>query len=119
MPRPPIQHHRLLLTLPDNWEDVTDRVKEIVTIQAVGRASAGFLGNPGNAVLILGAILGIVGGLVGIDAAEVISRFFSTLQSLHAAEAGTQDQRDMANAFIKAQRALIEFFAPALKGLLP
>ncbi len=119
MPRPPIQHHRLLLTLPNNWEDVADRAEKIVTIQAVGRASAGFLGNPGNAVLILSAILGIVGGLVGKDGAEVISRFFSTLQGLHAAEPDTVEQREAADAFINAQRGLIEFFAPVLKGFLP
>ncbi len=105
--------------LSSELEDAFEHLTEIATIQATGRASAGFLSNPGNAVLILGAVLGLVGGLVGKDAAEVISRFFGTLQGLHAAEPDTAEQREAPNAFISAQRALIEFFAPALKGLLP
>lgn len=98
--------------LSSEIEDVMTHLEGMVTTQAVGRASAGFLSNPGNAVLILGTVLGLVGGLVGKDAAEAISRFFSTLQGLHAAEPDTDEQREAANAFISAQRDLIEFFLP-------
>ncbi len=94
-----------------------DSYKEIVTIKAVGRASAGFLSNPGNAVLILGTVLGVVGALVGVDAAEVISTFFARLQGLHAAEPDTTEQREAASAFIAAQRALLNFFFPGLGDL--
>ncbi len=105
--------------LSDELEDVMIHLEGMVAVQAAGKASAGFLSNPGNAVLILGTVLGLVGGLVGVNAADVISRFFSTLQGLHAADPDTVEQHEAANAFIVAQRALIEFFAPALEGFLP
>lgn len=119
MGRPPIQHHRVHLQLPDDWEDVADRIREIVTIQALGRASAGFLGNPGLSVLFFGSVLGGLGAIVGIDGAAIISNFFGALENLHNAPPHTQEQRDAVNDFTSAQRALIEFFAPFLKGFLP
>ncbi len=109
MPRPPIQHHRLLLTLPDDWEDVMDRVREIVIIQAAGKASAGFLGNPSIGIWLIGAIAAALGIAVGKEGAEVIFDFFAKLEALHGKEG---DKSAEADAFINAQRALLEFFLP-------
>ncbi len=116
MPRPPIQHHRLLLTLPDDWEDVADRIERIVAIQAAGKASAGFLGNPAVGIWLVGAIVAFMAGLAGKEGAEVIMDFFAKLEALHGKEG---DKSTEADAFINAQRALIEFFAPILKPFLP
>ncbi len=116
MPRPPIQHHRILLTLPYDWEDLLDRVREIVAVQAVGRAAAGFLGNPSIGVWLIGAIVAGLGLAVGKEGAKVIFDFFAKLEALHGKEG---DKSAEADAFINAQRTLIEFFAPVLEGLLP
>ncbi len=116
MPSKPLNKQYLKIEIS---EATLDRIERAVAIQAVGRASAGFLSNPGAAVLIVGTLLGISGFIVGKKGAETITDFFAKLQALQNTEPGSAEQSQAANAFISAQRALIEFFAPVLKGFLP
>ncbi len=74
--RPPIQHHRLLLTLPDDWEDVADRVEKIVIIRAAGGALRGALSHPAGYLSVVGAIILAAHTIPGIR--EVVIGFEKT-----------------------------------------
>lgn len=107
MARPFDQRHRILLTLPDNWEDLMDRVKEIVAIQAAGRASAGLLSNPNLALLITGGVLAGLGAAVGADKAKDLVQYFQSVQTILTTD-------DPAEKSVAANQ-MIDF----LKGILP
>ncbi len=92
-----------------------DRVKEIVAIQAVGRASGGFLSNPGNGLLILVAVFTGLGIFAG---APVVDSFINVIKNAQGILEGETDadKQIAANGLIDAMRALLK---PFLGPLVP
>ncbi len=90
-------------------EDLMDKWLAGKAIGATGEALQGFLGNPSIGIWLVGALVAGLGFAVGKEGAEVIFDFFAKLEALHAKEGEKSTEAD---AFIRAQRALLEFFLP-------
>ncbi len=90
-------------------EDLMDKWLAGKAIGATGEAVKGFLGNPSIGIWLIGALVAAMGLAVGKEGAEVIFDFFAKLEALHSKEG---DKTTEADGFIRAQRALLEFFLP-------
>ncbi len=109
MPRPPIQHHRIYLELPQEWEYVMDRLREIVAIQAAGRASAGRLSNPNRALLVGGGLLAVIAGVLGKDMLVGLMRYFSSASTIFNPESDREEKSIAANQMINFLKDIIPF----------
>ena len=108
MGRPPVQHHRIFLELPKDWEDATDRLREIVAIQAAGRASAGLLSNPNLALLITGGVLAGLGAAVGAEKAADLVKYFQSVQTILTTE-DPAEKSMAANQMIDFLKSIVPF----------
>lgn len=86
MGRPPIQHHKHIISFDreakEVIEDTLDRIREIAAIKAIGEASEGLLGNPNLALLITGGILAGLAAAVGADKADALIKYFQSVQTI-------------------------------------
>ena len=121
MPRPPIQHHKLIISFDRDAkeviEDVLDRATQLVGIRAAGEAAEGLLSNPSLSFLVTGGVLAGVAAISGQDLADKVISYFSALSAILAAD-NTADKSVAANQAANALKEILRL-SPLGRGLIP
>lgn len=115
MGRPPVQHHKHIISFDDGAVELLTEMKDAYlqgrVIEAVGEAAEGFLSNPAGALWAAGGIIAALAVIVGKDKLDSILDYFASLQTLLQAETG-EEKSTAANQLAIDLRALIRALSP-------
>jgi len=122
LPRPPIQHHKLIISFDREARELIEDVQETwikaKAVGAAGEAAEGVLSNPNLAFLVGGGVLAALGAYVGKDAIDNITKYFGSLGTMTSPDATQEDKVVAANNAARQLREILKS-VPVFGSLVP